>query len=107
MKKNKKKQREELGTALRHLRHNSRLGIKPAAARLQMSYTYLSKIENGYKPPSKDLLIRLCGLYGADSDDFIAKLGELPEDILDIIRTNGKEVFELLRQKYSTGSRTE
>ena len=96
------KESNALGPTLRSLRKNSQLGLKPAAVHLKMSYTYLSKIENGYKPPSHAVLLKLCELYGADPDTLIAKLGRLPVDVQEIVRKNGKAVFELLREKYLT-----
>ncbi|MBN2562279.1 MAG: helix-turn-helix transcriptional regulator [Phycisphaerae bacterium] len=76
------------------------MGIKTVANHVGMSYTYLSKIENGYKAPSRELVMKLCTLYDADPDEIVAQLGMLPADIQDIIRQNGKQVFDLLRARY-------
>ena len=62
---------------------------------------YLSKIENGHKLPSPELLERLCTLYNTDSDELISRLGQLPTDIQRIIESHGREVFSLLRERYS------
>jgi transcriptional regulator with XRE-family HTH domain len=90
----------DFGSDLRRLRRRADLGLKSVAPRVKVSYTYLSKVENGHKTPSPDLIERLCALYGADPDELISRIGRLPSDIQRIIRLNGKEVFEFIRQRY-------
>lgn len=88
------------GVALKQLRKKAKLSIKSAAPKADVNYTYLSKIENGHKVPSQDLLVKLCSLYETNPDDLIARLGALPPDIQEIVRVHGAEVFELLRKTY-------
>ena len=92
---------QSVGELLRDLRLRSGLGIKSAAPEVGISYSYLSKIENGVKRPSLGLISELCKLYDADADVVIAKAGALPPDVKEIVRTHGKDAFELLRSKYS------
>jgi hypothetical protein len=47
-----------------------------------------------------ELIERLCEIYDADKDELIAQFGELPPDIRAIVQENGKEVFDLLREKF-------
>jgi transcriptional regulator with XRE-family HTH domain len=100
MKKGKQNNQMEFGNDLRRLRRRAALGLKAVAPQVNVSYTYLSKIENGHKTPSPELIERLCALYKADSDELISRLGFLPSDIQQIIELKGKEVFELLREHY-------
>lgn len=100
MKRGKRSRQEQFGGALRAFRRRAALGLKSVAPKVNVSYTYLSKIENGHKTPSPELIERLCLLYKADSDELISKLGLLPSDIREIVERNGKEVFELLREHY-------
>jgi transcriptional regulator with XRE-family HTH domain len=94
------KKDSRLGETLRKLREEKKLGIKTVAPKAAVTYSYLSKIENGHKHPTKELVEKLCEIYGADQDEVISMLGELPEDIQRIIQKNGREVFDLLRKKY-------
>lgn len=90
-----------VGTTLRALRLKANLGIKSAGPRVGVSYTYLSKVENGKKTPSIGLICALCDLYGADADDVIAKAGALPPDVSEIIKYHGKAAYDLLRSTYT------
>lgn len=101
MNKTKGNRQREFGTVLRGLRKQADLGLKAVAPKVKVSYTYLSKVENGHKKPSPELIQKLCALYNTDSDELISKLGQLPSDIQQIIEMNGKEVFDLLRERYS------
>ena len=94
------KKKTNLGEKLRQLREAKNLGLKTAAPKADVTYSYLSKIENGHKNPTSDLLEKLCDIYDADKDEIIARFGGLPDDIQRIIQQNGKEVFDLLREKY-------
>lgn len=93
-----------VGEALRSLRLKSNLGIKKAAPQIEISPSYLSKVENNHKRPSPGLIRKLCNLYGATSsvEEIIAIAGVIPEDIQNIVRTHGKEVFELIRSEFTS-----
>ncbi len=88
------------GSTLKRLRKKASLSIKSAAPKVDVNYTYLSKIENDHKIPSQDVLKKLCSLYDADAEDLIARLGELPPDVQEIVMEHGSEVFDLLRERY-------
>lgn len=92
---------DSVGATLRSLRHQAKLGIKSVGPLVGVSYSYLSKVENGYKQPSVGLISKLCKLYGADPDLVIAKTNLLPLDVRKIIRTHGKEAYDLLRSTYT------
>ena len=95
------KGKSKIGNRLRELREDKNLGIKSAAPKADVTYSYLSKVENGHKQPTKELVEKLAKLYGTDIDELLALLGQLPDDLVKIISTNGKEVFDLIREKYA------
>jgi len=99
--------RNNLGEALRQLREAKGLGIKTVGRELDVSYSYLSKVENGHKSPSTELVQKLAQLYSVDPEEMLAKVAELPADIREIVQEHGKEVFELLREAYAARSRAE
>jgi transcriptional regulator with XRE-family HTH domain len=92
---------KDLGGTLRKLREAHGLGIKTVGRELNVSYSYLSKVENGHKSPSTDLVQKLSELYRVDPEEMLAKVAELPPDIQQIIQEKGKEVFDLLRKTYA------
>ena len=91
---------ERLGKKLRQIREEKKLGLKAVAPKANITYSYLSKIENGHKAPTPDLLQKLCKLYKYDYEEMIAIYGKFPNDIKEIIQKNGKGVFELLRREF-------
>ena len=95
-------ERTKFGKDLRSLRENAGLGIKTVGRSLQVSYSHISKVENGHKPASPELLAKLALIYGIDADEMLARVGALPPDIQELIQQNGKEVFDLIRQKFRT-----
>ncbi len=96
---------KEIGGTLRKLREAKGLGIKTVGRELNVSYSYLSKVENGHKAPSVELVQKLSELYRVDPEELLAKVAELPADIQEIIQTRGREVFDLLRQTYADRSK--
>lgn len=92
-----------LGETLREFRLKASMGIKAVGPIVGVSYSYLSKIENDIKKPSIGLIFKLCRLYEADPDYVIAKANALPPDVSNIIKTHGKEAFDLLRSTYPEG----
>ena len=97
-----KRQNKSIGDVLRSLREKKGLGIKTVGKQLEISYSYISKVENGHRMPNQEFLERLSALYGADPEELVAKIAGLPSDIQQIIQMHGKDVFDLLRGLYST-----
>jgi len=86
------------GDTMRRLRHEKGVGIKTAAPYLDVSYTYLSKIENDKAVPSGELIERMANYYGADRDELFALADRIPDDVRLILRENPVEAADLLRQ---------
>ena len=74
--------------------------LKRVAPLVKVSYSHLSKVENGIKQPSPQLVGRLSKLYDADVDDLLVTMGELPEDVTKILQMQGKDAIDLLRNEY-------
>ena len=91
---------EKIGRKLRQFREASKLGIKTAAPLVNVTYSYLSKIETGSRTPNKELVAKLCSIYGKNEEEVLALLGHVPPDILKMIENNGTEVFDFLRQNF-------
>ena len=95
---------QPVGKQLRDLRRGTGLGLKRVAPRVGVTHSHLSKVENGVKQPSVDLVIRLSAFYGSDVDELLAAMGELPHDVIQILRTEGKAAINLLRAEYAKPS---
>ena len=75
-----------LGERLRKQRLLCGLGLRETAKRIDISPSYLSRIEaEDPTPPSEDVLRKLAGLLGDDLDVLLQLAGRLPEDIERIV----------------------
>jgi len=74
-----------LGQKLRELRKAKRLSLRELASRVDVGFTYLSKIENhkledGHSPSEK-LLQSLAFELGGDEEELLLLAGKVPEPI--------------------------
>ena len=89
-----------LGRYLRGLREQRGVSLKTAAPALEISYTYLSKLENGKQDPSDDTLRRLAHYYGVSEDQVALAAGRLPVDVQEILERHPSEAVDLLRRRF-------
>ncbi|OGO30988.1 MAG: hypothetical protein A2Z29_01185 [Chloroflexi bacterium RBG_16_56_11] len=75
------------GTRLRGLRRESGLTLRELANKVDISFTYLSKIESGSLPPPSEKVIRRLGeALHYDQDELLALAGIIPPDIAEILK---------------------
>lgn len=91
---------DQLGVLLRDVRQRAGESLKSSAPDLGVTYTYLSKIENGVVSPSSELLSRIATRYELDSDLLYNAAGKLPPDVTRILRQHTREVVDLLRRHF-------
>ena len=60
-----------VGIKLRELREKSGLSLRKAAVQVDIDVAILSKMERGERKFTKELIIRLSGLYNYNPDDLI------------------------------------
>lgn len=89
-----------LGKILKTMRLSQQKSLKGLAPELDVTYTYLSKIENGKSVPSDELIKRMALVFGCDSEELMVSAGKIPEDILDILKSNPKLAIETLRKAF-------
>ncbi len=87
---------QKFGAKLRELRTKAGLSLRELANKVNVDFTYLSKIENGVLPPPSDKVIRqLAETLNADKDELLTLAGKIPPDIAEILRD--RETLEKLR----------
>lgn len=66
------------------------------AEKVGVDFTYVSKIENGKTPPpSRKVVLRFAEVLQADRDELLTLAGEIPSDIIEILKK--RETLKLLR----------
>lgn len=70
-----------------HRVHNTHLGLRKLAETIDISATYLSRIENDKEsPPSEDIIIRIAQALGMDEDELLSYANKISPDLLKTIR---------------------
>jgi len=78
---------EKFGTKLRELRKAANLTLRELAAKVEVNFSYLSKIENGVLPPPSEKVVRqLAQALNFDKDELLALAGIIPADIAEILQ---------------------
>lgn len=90
-----------IGRKLKVLRNEQGIGIKKLAERVDVNYTYLSKIENNKANPSKETIKRIAKYFNYDEDELLILSERLPSDIEKILRDHPQEAIQYLRRKFS------
>jgi len=89
---------QEFGARLRELRIQARLTQRELADRVNIDFTYLSKIENGVlPPPSEKVILQLAEALNADKDVLITLAGRIPSDIAQMLKN--RKALQLLRSE--------
>ena len=87
---------EKFGTRLRELRTKAGLSLRELADKVNVNFTYLSKIENdALPPPSEKVIWQLAETLNADKDELLILAGKIPSDIAEILKN--RETLERLR----------
>ena len=90
----------QFGSYLRGIRRERGIGLKRVAPQVDLSYTFLSKLENGHVEPSGETIERLARFYGIASEEMALAAGKLPRDVVDILREHPDEAVALLRARF-------
>ncbi|MFC1906218.1 helix-turn-helix domain-containing protein, partial [Chloroflexota bacterium] len=86
----------EFGKRLRELRKQAGLTQRELADKVNISFTYLSKIESGaMPPPSRDILFRLADALDIDREELLISAGRIPSDIAQMLKNT--EIIKKLR----------
>ena len=88
----------KFGARIRELRVQAGMTQRELAEKVNIDFTYLSKIENGVlPPPSEKVILHLSEIFNVDKDELITLAGKIPSDIAQILEN--REAFQLLRDR--------
>ncbi len=100
---------KEFGQRVRDLREAKRktdvtFSLRRFAQQLEVSATYLSKVETGDSPPpTADKIMRIAELLDTDADELLALAGKVDPLLPSIIREQPRAVADLLRSVQEAG----
>jgi transcriptional regulator with XRE-family HTH domain len=78
---------EKFGITLRELRKRAGMTLRELAEKVNVNFTYLSKIENGALPPPSEKVVRqLAEVLNFDKDELLTLAGIIPSDIAEILK---------------------
>jgi len=93
----------EFGKRVRELREKKRetdpsFSLRQFAAKVGISPTFVSKIENGeFDPPSAENIKKMAALLDCNADELLALAGKVDPDISEIIKKKPKALADFLR----------
>lgn len=82
-------QPETFGETIREARKAHGLTQRQLAKRLEIDFTYLSKLENDRgDPPGDDTIRRLATELGLDAEGLLASAGKIPPELRELAQSN-------------------
>jgi len=90
---------KNFGIGIREARKAKGIGLRELAKQIEVSPTFLSKVETEDWKPKEDKLRKIASILEMDADELIARAGRVPSDLADIIKQHGAkaELAALLR----------
>src|SRR4030043_2156140 len=85
---------------LRELRKEAGLTLRELAGKINVDFTYISKLENGQlSPPSEQVISRLAEVLNTDREELIQISGRVPADMAEILKRQARQEFGLKLKK--------
>lgn len=70
------------GASLRELRRAAGISQRELASRVDVDFSYISKLENDrLPPPSADTVVRICEALGVPPERLLSLTGKIPSDV--------------------------
>ena len=89
---------EQFGAFIRRMREAKEIGLREMAKKIEVSPTYLSKVERDeFAPPAEDRVKAIAAILDLDADDLLARAGRVSSDISGIIKRQPVALAALLR----------
>lgn len=94
----------EFGDLVRGKRQDKDLGLRELARRVDMSPTYLSKVEHGeFPPPAEKKVKSIAQELGLNADSLLGLAGKIPKDVKAIILRHPEAWADFLRKAQALG----
>ena len=88
----------KFGAFVRQEREAREIGLREMAKMIEVSPTYVSKVERDeFPPPAEDKVRKIAKILKLDVDELLALAGRVSSDLSEIIRENPRELAALLR----------
>jgi transcriptional regulator with XRE-family HTH domain len=89
---------KSFGEFIREQREARKISLRKFAERVDLSPTFVSKMERGEMlPPSEDKIKAIAEALGQDPDEMLALAGKVSSDLPAIIRQHPREMATFLR----------
>jgi HTH-type transcriptional regulator, competence development regulator len=90
--------REKFGDVVRREREAKDIGLREMAKLIEVSPTYLSKVERSeFPPPAEDKVKAIAKIIGGDVDELLALANRVDSELTDIIKRRPREMASFLR----------
>ncbi|MDA2934934.1 helix-turn-helix domain-containing protein [Acidobacteria bacterium AH-259-D05] len=98
---------QEFGAKVRKLRKARNISLRKFAAMVNMSPTYLSKVERGeFPPPAEEKVVAIADALNQNPDELLALAGRVASDLDGIIQQQPTEMATFLRAATGLSSAT-
>ncbi len=94
------------GDLIRQLRlkHPEHRSLRDFARKVNLSATYLSRIENGKEsPPSEAVIEKIADALGADKYELLSAAGKVPNEFIETFSQNPRGVASFMRRARDLG----
>ena len=89
------------GDIIKSKRRELKISQRELASKINVDFTYISKIENGvFPPPSEETIKNICKLLELDFIDTMLIAKKIPTEFEELI-FNNKEISEYLKSRFS------
>jgi len=90
----------KFGEEIKRLREKIGLSQRQLAFKVDVTPTYMSKIERGeFKAPSETVIKEIARVLNTDKDILLSYADKVDKELLDIIKSNPTQYASLLRER--------
>lgn len=92
--------KDKFGKLIKNLREKVNMSQRKLAMELDITPTYMSKIERGeFPPPSEEVIKNMARILNYDTDELLACADKVDSELLSIIKSQPKLYAAMLRKR--------
>lgn len=89
---------KSFGQTLRELRRSSGVSQRELAEKVEVDFSYISKMENDrMPPPSADTIVRICEVLEIPPDELLSLSGKMPTQVKEMV-SSSSAALQFMRQ---------